>query len=218
MVVFNDSALTLIGAKQERRQLPGNGVDFANELRAGGDRLWLHRFSKVERPEDLDPAFEAAFAADRAAVIDVVVNPASLSPPTRRVARLSYGIFADAGATEAASFMSSPRHTWGRARRPEGEGRNQDASGSDVRIGRPTEALLRPLRHLPMTGRRARCVHSGAAEEHDCLPGRLSRITALPPWNAFPLAICQLLTPHMASETAETIASSLPSKGFGEEA
>ncbi|MFO1086889.1 MAG: thiamine pyrophosphate-binding protein [Reyranellaceae bacterium] len=75
VVVFNDSALTLIGAKQERRQLPGNGVDFSPTSFAQVATGYGCTAFRVERPEDLDPAFEAAFVADRAAVIDVVVNP-----------------------------------------------------------------------------------------------------------------------------------------------
>lgn len=75
VVVFNDSSLTLIGAKQERRQLPNNGVDFSPsnfaQVAAGYGCVPF----RVERPEDLEPAFEAAFAGDQAAVVDVVINP-----------------------------------------------------------------------------------------------------------------------------------------------
>lgn len=75
VVVFNDSSLTLIGAKQERRQLPNNGVDFSPTNFAQVAAGYGCTPFRVERPEDLDQAFAAAFASDQAAVVDVVVNP-----------------------------------------------------------------------------------------------------------------------------------------------
>jgi len=76
VVVFNDSALTLIGAKQKRRQLAAAGVGFSDAdfaAIAGGFGWWSWRVTAVE---DLPAAFAAAQAAGRAALIDVVINPA----------------------------------------------------------------------------------------------------------------------------------------------
>lgn len=75
VVVFNDSSLTLIGAKQRRRQLPNEGVDFSPANFASIAAGYGCDHHRVERPEDLDMAFAAAFAADRPALIDVVIDP-----------------------------------------------------------------------------------------------------------------------------------------------
>lgn len=76
VVVFNDSALTLIGAKQKRRQLAAAGVDFSDTdfaQVAAGFGWWSRRVTKVG---DLAGAFAEAQKAGRAALIDVVINPA----------------------------------------------------------------------------------------------------------------------------------------------
>lgn len=74
-VVFNDSSLTLISAKQERRQFASNGVDFSPSNFAKVAEGYGCAGFRVEAPEELDGAFEAAFASDRPAVVDIVVNP-----------------------------------------------------------------------------------------------------------------------------------------------
>ncbi len=76
VVVFNDSALTLIGAKQKRRQLAAAGVDFSDTdfaQVAAGFGWWSRRVTKAG---DLAGAFAEALKAGRAALIDVVINPA----------------------------------------------------------------------------------------------------------------------------------------------
>jgi len=76
VVVFNDSALTLIGAKQKRRQLAAAGVDFSDTdfaRIADGFGWWTRRVTDVA---DLAGAFAEAQQAGRAALIDVVINPA----------------------------------------------------------------------------------------------------------------------------------------------
>lgn len=75
VVVFNDSTLTLIGAKQERRQLPNNGVDFSPTNFAAIASGFGCDHHRVEHPEELDAAFAAAFASERPALVDVKVNP-----------------------------------------------------------------------------------------------------------------------------------------------
>jgi acetolactate synthase-1/2/3 large subunit len=77
VIVFNDSSLTLIGAKQRRRQLPQAGVDFApvdfaRVARGFGCAGW-----RVETLDQLRPAIAAAIGERRPAVVDVVVNPAA---------------------------------------------------------------------------------------------------------------------------------------------
>jgi len=75
VVVFNDSALTLIGEKQKKRQLKAAGVDFVDadfaQMAAGFG--WTS--VRVEKAEELAGAFATALAADGPALIDVVIDP-----------------------------------------------------------------------------------------------------------------------------------------------
>ena len=75
IVVFNDASLTLISAKQKRRQLPNAGVDFspANfaKVADGFGALGI----RVEQPQELAPAFQRAFSHPGVSLVDVVVNP-----------------------------------------------------------------------------------------------------------------------------------------------
>ncbi len=77
VVVFNDSSLTLIGAKQKRRQLAAAGVDFSGtnfaEIAAG---FGWHSTS-VSDAAALPGAFADALASGKPALIDVSVNPES---------------------------------------------------------------------------------------------------------------------------------------------
>lgn len=77
VVVFNDSSLTLIGAKQRRRQLAPDGVDFSRtdfaQVAAGFG--WHAR--RVSEEGELATAFAEALASDRPALIDVEINPDS---------------------------------------------------------------------------------------------------------------------------------------------
>jgi acetolactate synthase I/II/III large subunit len=76
LIVFNDESLTLIGARQRRRQLPNAGVDFSpsdfSKVAEGFGCLGL----RVEKPEQLKPALQQAFSAKGPVVVDVRVNPA----------------------------------------------------------------------------------------------------------------------------------------------
>lgn len=75
VVVFNDSSLTLIGAKQKKRQMAPAGVDFSSTdfaAVAGGFGWAGYRVTGLA---ELPAAIAAAFAADRAALIDVVIDP-----------------------------------------------------------------------------------------------------------------------------------------------
>lgn len=75
VVVFNDSCLTLIGAKQKKRQMAPAGVDFSSTdfaAVAAGFGWDGHRVTDLA---ELPAVLDAAFAADRAVLIDVVVDP-----------------------------------------------------------------------------------------------------------------------------------------------
>lgn len=76
-IVFNDETLTLIGARQRRRQLPNAGVDFSpadfSKVAEGFGCLGI----RVEQPDELGPAMRRAFSATGPVVVDVRVNPAA---------------------------------------------------------------------------------------------------------------------------------------------
>jgi acetolactate synthase-1/2/3 large subunit len=74
-VVFNDSSLTLIGAKQRRRQLPQEAVDFSPANFAAIAEGFGCPAYRVETPEQLAPALATAFAQDGPTLVDVVVDP-----------------------------------------------------------------------------------------------------------------------------------------------
>jgi acetolactate synthase-1/2/3 large subunit len=75
VVVFNDACLTLIRAKQRRRQMANAGVDFSPSDFASVARGFGCAAFRVERLDDLQPALVAALGADGPALVDVVVNP-----------------------------------------------------------------------------------------------------------------------------------------------
>jgi len=75
VVVFNDSALTLIGVKQQRRRLAAAGVDFASADFAQAAAAFGWWSIRVDQVNDLPDAFEQALAARGPALIDVVINP-----------------------------------------------------------------------------------------------------------------------------------------------
>jgi len=75
VVVFNDSALTLIGVKQQRRQLAAAGVDFASADFAQAAAAFGWWTIRVDQASDLADAFAQALATPGPALIDVVINP-----------------------------------------------------------------------------------------------------------------------------------------------
>jgi acetolactate synthase-1/2/3 large subunit len=77
VVVFNDSCLTLIEAKQRRRQLPNAGVNLSDVNFASVAQGYGCAGFRVETLEELMPALAAALAEDRPAVVDVVVDPSA---------------------------------------------------------------------------------------------------------------------------------------------
>lgn len=75
VVVFNDSSLTLISAKQRRRQLATAGVDFYSTDFAQVARGFGWSAHHVSNAADLAPAFASAISDGRPTLIDVVVDP-----------------------------------------------------------------------------------------------------------------------------------------------
>ena len=75
VVVFNDSALTLIGAKQARRQLAPAGVDFSDADFAQIARGFGWNGYRVTRQDALAQAFAQAAANPGPSLIDVVIDP-----------------------------------------------------------------------------------------------------------------------------------------------
>ena len=75
VIVFNDSCLTLIEAKQRRRQMANAGVNLSPVNFASLAEGFGCAGFRVERPEDLRGAIAAALAADGPAVVDAVVDP-----------------------------------------------------------------------------------------------------------------------------------------------
>lgn len=85
VVVFNDSALTLIEAKQRKRQLPRSGVSFegADFRRIAEAFGWRAR--RVSTREEADAAFAEAAVADEPFLIDALVDPATYDEIIARV-------------------------------------------------------------------------------------------------------------------------------------
>lgn len=75
VVVFNDSALTLIGAKQRRRQLAASGLDFSATDFAQVARGFGWRGYRVSTREELAEAFAQAATRREATLIDVEIDP-----------------------------------------------------------------------------------------------------------------------------------------------
>lgn len=75
VVVFNNSSLTLISAKQRRRQLASAGVDFYSTDFAQVARGFGWNAHHVSNAADLAPAFASAVNDKRATLIDVAINP-----------------------------------------------------------------------------------------------------------------------------------------------
>jgi acetolactate synthase I/II/III large subunit len=75
VVVFNDSCLTLIEAKQRRRQLPNAGVNLSDVDFASIAKGYGCAGFRVETLDELKPALLAALAEDGPAVVDVVIDP-----------------------------------------------------------------------------------------------------------------------------------------------
>jgi acetolactate synthase-1/2/3 large subunit len=85
VVVFNDSALTLIEAKQRKRKLPRSGVSFEGTDFCTIAEGFGWRARRASTREELDAAFAEATAADEPFLIDALINPASYDQIIARV-------------------------------------------------------------------------------------------------------------------------------------
>jgi pyruvate oxidase len=85
VIVFNDGKLKNIKKEEERDGYPEFGVSFPNPnfaqfaQTAGGEGF------RVEDPKELDEAIKKAFAFDKPAIIDVLVDPEKMAAATKGV-------------------------------------------------------------------------------------------------------------------------------------
>ena len=83
VVVFNDSAITMIGLKQRSRQLSPLGMDYSPADFAAVAQGFGCAGSSALNPAQLDAALEAAFGSGGTSVVDAVVNPAAYQAQLR---------------------------------------------------------------------------------------------------------------------------------------
>ena len=77
VVVFNDSAIAMIGVKQERRGLARRGMDYSPSDFALVAQGYGCAGFRVSEAAELGPTLQRAFAADGPALIDVLVDPST---------------------------------------------------------------------------------------------------------------------------------------------
>ena len=83
VVVFNDSAITMIGLKQRSRQLAPLGMDYSDtDFAAVAVGFGCSGF-RAEDPTQLEAALSGAFACPGTSVVDAVVNPAAYQAQLR---------------------------------------------------------------------------------------------------------------------------------------
>ena len=83
VVVFNDSAITMIGLKQRSRQLAPLGMDYSDtDFAAVAAGFGCSGF-RAEDPTQLEAALAGAFACPGTSVVDAVVNPAAYQAQLR---------------------------------------------------------------------------------------------------------------------------------------
>ncbi|SES80460.1 pyruvate oxidase [Methanococcoides vulcani] len=85
VIVFNDGKLKNIKKEQLRDNYPEYGVTFPNPDFAGFARSAGGEGYRIEDPAQLDDALEKAFSSEKAALIDVVVDPDKTAASTKRV-------------------------------------------------------------------------------------------------------------------------------------
>jgi acetolactate synthase-1/2/3 large subunit len=77
VVVFNDSAIAMIGVKQNQRGFERQGMDYSKSDFAAVARGFGCEALRVEDPAQLDDALDKALAAPGPVLVDVVVDPAT---------------------------------------------------------------------------------------------------------------------------------------------
>jgi pyruvate oxidase len=85
VVVFNDGRLKNIKKEMNRDGYPEFGIEFPNPDFAAFARTCGGRGFRIEDPRELDAALEEALAADRPALIDVVVDPERMAASAKRL-------------------------------------------------------------------------------------------------------------------------------------
>jgi len=99
LVVFDNGRLGMVKLEQEQGGLPEFGTVLANpDLAAVARALGLHGV-RVEDPDELEGAVQAAFAHDGPVLLDVVTNPDEVSLPPKVKPSEAWG-FAVAKITE----------------------------------------------------------------------------------------------------------------------
>lgn len=85
MIVFNDGKLKNIKKEQDRDSYPEYGVNFPNPNFAefatgcGGEGY------RVEDPNELDDILTKAFASDKPAIVEVIIDPDKMAPATKKI-------------------------------------------------------------------------------------------------------------------------------------
>jgi acetolactate synthase I/II/III large subunit len=74
VVVLNDSSMSMIEAKQRRRQLPPRGMEYVRTDFSTVARGFGGAGIRVERPDELAGALQEAFSSERPVVVDVAVD------------------------------------------------------------------------------------------------------------------------------------------------
>jgi acetolactate synthase-1/2/3 large subunit len=83
VVVFNDSAITMIGLKQRSRQLAPVGMDYSPTDFAMVARGFGCAGFRAEDPAQLDASLKEAFASAGPSLVDAVVDPAAYQSQLR---------------------------------------------------------------------------------------------------------------------------------------
>ena len=83
VVVFNDSAITMIGLKQRSRKLSSLGMDYSDTDFAAVARGFGCAGFRAENPTELDASLKAAFAGGGTSVVDAVVDPTAYQAQLR---------------------------------------------------------------------------------------------------------------------------------------
>ncbi|WP_077000857.1 thiamine pyrophosphate-binding protein [Variovorax sp. KK3] len=77
VVVFNDSAIAMIGVKQGQRGLERRGMDYSPSDFSLVAQGYGCQGLRVSEPAELGAALQRAFAADGPALVDVIVDPST---------------------------------------------------------------------------------------------------------------------------------------------
>ncbi|MEE8403022.1 MAG: thiamine pyrophosphate-dependent enzyme, partial [Candidatus Hydrothermarchaeaceae archaeon] len=85
VVVFNDGRLKNIKKEQEAHGYAEFGTEFVNPNFAEFANSCGGLGVRVENPEELDGALKEAFASDKPAIVDVIVDQTEMAAAVKRV-------------------------------------------------------------------------------------------------------------------------------------